>query len=257
MSASKSDQLTGPPNGPGKTGKDHQLAFGVERIGLFPLRFPVSRRSSGRARDRSPRSASTRIKVDNSLSQLFRSDTPEFKQYEEVTQRFPSSEFDVLIVVEGKSLLERDSLSKLRDLVTDLQLIDGTRGHHLALLGAPAARPAADFPAPLFPEDAAGGRRLRAADRPGEDATRSSAASSSRRTARWRWSCSRSIPPSSRARASTRVVGEIRKTVTDDLEGTGRDAASFPACRSCSSRSATRSSATGSSTTPSASSPAA
>jgi hypothetical protein len=59
---------------------------------------------------------------------LFRSDTPEYKQYEEVTKRFPSSEYDVLVVVEGKSLLERNSLEKLRDLVTDLQLVDGTRG---------------------------------------------------------------------------------------------------------------------------------
>ncbi len=42
----------------------------------------------------------TRLKVDDSLSKLFRSNTPEFKQYEEVTQRFPSSEFDVLVVVE-------------------------------------------------------------------------------------------------------------------------------------------------------------
>src|SRR6476620_5048509 len=69
-----------------------------------------------------------RIKVDDSLSQLFRSDTPEFKQYEEVTRRFPSSEFDVLVVIEGKTLLARESIGKLRDLVTDLQLIDGTRG---------------------------------------------------------------------------------------------------------------------------------
>jgi predicted RND superfamily exporter protein len=69
-----------------------------------------------------------RIKVDDSLSQLFRSDTQEFKQYEEVTRRFPSSEFDVLVVIEGKTLLARESIEKLRDLVTDLQLIDGTRG---------------------------------------------------------------------------------------------------------------------------------
>jgi uncharacterized protein len=68
-----------------------------------------------------------RIKVDDSLSQLFRSDTPEFKTFEEVTRRFPSNEFDVLIVVEGKSLLERSSIEKLRDLVTDLQLIDAQR----------------------------------------------------------------------------------------------------------------------------------
>ena len=43
-----------------------------------------------------------------------------------------------VVVVEGKSLLERNSLEKLRDLVTDLQLVDGTRGlvdtQRLALL---------------------------------------------------------------------------------------------------------------------------
>ncbi len=69
-----------------------------------------------------------RIKVDDSLSQLFRSNTPEFHRYEDVTARFPSSEYDVLLVIQGDKLLSRDNLSKLRDLVTDLQLIDGTRG---------------------------------------------------------------------------------------------------------------------------------
>ena len=69
-----------------------------------------------------------RLKVDDSLSQLFRSDTAEFKQYEEVSRRFPSSEFDVLVVVEGKTLLDRASLEKLRDLVTDVQLVDGVNG---------------------------------------------------------------------------------------------------------------------------------
>ena len=53
-----------------------------------------------------------RIKVDDSLSQLFRSDTKEFRQYEEVTKRFPSTEFDVLVVVEGKTLLARDNRSR-------------------------------------------------------------------------------------------------------------------------------------------------
>ena len=34
----------------------------------------------------------------------------------------------MLVVVEGKNLLARESIEKLRDLVTDLQLIDGMRG---------------------------------------------------------------------------------------------------------------------------------
>jgi predicted RND superfamily exporter protein len=92
-----------------------------------------------------------RIKVDDSLSQLFRSETPEFKTFEEVTRRFPSNEFDVLIVVEGKSLLERASIEKLRDLVTDLQLIDGTRGI-ISLFSARQPPQGSELPAPLFPE---------------------------------------------------------------------------------------------------------
>jgi hypothetical protein len=92
-----------------------------------------------------------RIKVDDSLSQLFRSETPEFKTFEEVTRRFPSNEFDVLIVVEGKNLLEHASIEKLRDLVTDLQLIEGTRGI-ISLFSARQPPQGNELPAPLFPE---------------------------------------------------------------------------------------------------------
>jgi hypothetical protein len=106
----------------------HALALGIERIGLVSLRFPLAVALAMIALAIAAGFGVARIKVDDSLSQLFRSDTQEFKQYEEVTRRFPSSEFDVLVVIEGKTLLARESIEKLRDLVTDLQLIDGTRG---------------------------------------------------------------------------------------------------------------------------------
>ena len=93
-----------------------------------------------------------RLKVDDSLSQLFRSETAEFRQYEEVTRRFPSSEFDVLVVVEGKTLMARPSIEKLRDLVTDLQLIEGVRGL-ISLFSARQPPEAGQLPAPLFPEE--------------------------------------------------------------------------------------------------------
>src|SRR5260370_931867 len=101
----------------------HRLAWGIERIGLVALRFPVLAAILVLALSVGAAFGVARIKVDDSLSQLFRSETPEFKQYEEVSRRVPSSAFDVLLVVEGKSLLGRDSLGKLRDLVTDLRLI--------------------------------------------------------------------------------------------------------------------------------------
>ena len=88
--------------------KLHHLAYGIERIGLIPLRAPVLSAIVLTMLCVFAAFGLARIKVDDSLSQLFRSDTPEFKQYEDVTQRFPSTEFDVLVVVEGKNLLERD-----------------------------------------------------------------------------------------------------------------------------------------------------
>ena len=56
------------------------LALGIERIGLFSLRFPiVVAVVSCAARPR--RGRLQRLKVDDSLSQLFRSDTPEYQTY--------------------------------------------------------------------------------------------------------------------------------------------------------------------------------
>ena len=56
--------------------------------------------------------AGTGKKYGRSLNEL--ADTPEFRQYEEVTKRFPSSEYDVLAVIEGSKLLDRESIEKLK-----------------------------------------------------------------------------------------------------------------------------------------------
>src|SRR5215813_9397252 len=127
------------------------IAFHLERIGLIPLRFPYLAMAVLIVLAIAAAFGVERLKVDDSLSQLFRANTPEFKQYEEVTRRFPSSEFDVLVVVEGKTLLERNSIQKLRDLVTDLQLIDGTRGL-VSLFSARQPPVGGNLPAPLFPD---------------------------------------------------------------------------------------------------------
>ena len=58
----------------------------------------------------------------------------------------------MLVVVEGKTLLARDNLEKLRDLVTDLQLVDGTRGL-ISLFSARQAPAPGKLPAALFPSD--------------------------------------------------------------------------------------------------------
>jgi uncharacterized protein len=127
------------------------IALGIERIGLIPLGAPVLSAIVLVLLCIAAAFGVGRLKVDDSLSQLFRSDTPEFKQFEEVTRRFPSAEYDVLVVIEGKTLLDRESLEKVRDLVTDLQLVEGTRGL-VSLFSARQPPEGGGIPAPLFPE---------------------------------------------------------------------------------------------------------
>ena len=128
------------------------IAFGLERIGLIAMRAPILSCIILLAMVIGAVFGIERIKIDDSLSQLFRSNSKEYRQYEEVTKRFPSTEFDVLVVVEGKTLLRRDNLEKIRDLVTDLQLVEGTRGL-ISLFSARQAPAPGKLPAALFPAD--------------------------------------------------------------------------------------------------------
>src|SRR5215475_8202783 len=128
------------------------IAFGIERLGLIPMKAPILSCLILAGLIIAAIFGINRIKIDDSLSQLFRSDTKEFHQYEEVTKKFPAEEFDVLVVVEGKDLLSRNNLEKLRDFVTDLQLVDGTRGL-VSLFSARQAPAPGKLPAALFPAE--------------------------------------------------------------------------------------------------------
>src|SRR3979409_2392185 len=104
------------------------IAFGLERLGLIAVQRPILSCIILVGLFIGALFGIDRIKIDDSLSQLFRSNSKDYRQYEAETKRFPAVEFAVLVVVEGKTLLKRENLEKLRDLVTDLQLVDGTRG---------------------------------------------------------------------------------------------------------------------------------
>jgi predicted RND superfamily exporter protein len=126
------------------------LALGIERIGFFALSHRTLCAIAFVILSAIAAMGFVRVKVDDSLSQLFRSETDEFRTYEEVTRRFPSNEFDVLIVIEGDRLLERSSLEKLRELAIELQLIDGTRGL-ISIFSAREPPEQGSIPPPLFP----------------------------------------------------------------------------------------------------------
>src|ERR1700692_2546640 len=128
------------------------IAFGLERLGLVAVQAPILSCIILVALIVGAIFGIQRIKIDDSLSQLFRSNSKEYRQYEPETKRFPATEFDVLVVGEGKTRLERPNQEKLRGLGTDLQRVDGPRGL-ISLFSARQAPAQGKLPAALFPQE--------------------------------------------------------------------------------------------------------
>jgi predicted RND superfamily exporter protein len=198
------------------------IAFGLERIGLIAVKAPILSCIVLAGLIVAAVFGIQRIKIDDSLSQLFRSNTPEFHQYEQVTKKFPAEEFDVLVVVEGKTLLARQNLEKLRDFVTDLQLVEGTRGL-VSLFSARQAPAPGKLPAALFPSDLPEGA---AYDKfietvRSNEIIRGKLLSEDGTLALIVLSLEPDVVASSQL---GKVVGEIRKLMKDDLGDTGLNA---------------------------------
>ena len=127
-------------------------AFGLERIGLFGLAAPALTVVLILLVSAAALWGLTLLRVDDSLSELFRTDTEEFRRYEEIDRRFPSSEYDVLVVVEGKDLLQRLQLEAFRRAIVDLQLADGVDGL-ISMLSARGKPDASGYAPPIVPDD--------------------------------------------------------------------------------------------------------
>src|SRR5581483_2970167 len=128
------------------------FAFGLERLGLIGLRAPAITVALVLVLSALAAWGLTLLKVDDSLSELFRSNTEEFRRYEEIDRRFPSSEYDVLGVVEGKNLLKKPQLEAFRRAIIDLQLADGVDGL-ISMLSARGKPDASGYAPPIVPDD--------------------------------------------------------------------------------------------------------
>ncbi len=128
------------------------LSFGLDRLGLVALKAPVLSALVIVALSLLAVTGVMRLKVDDSLSELFRTDTPDFLQYEEIDRRFPSSEYDVLAVVEGTDLLKKPQLEAFANAVVELQLADGVDGL-VSMLSARGKPDANGYAAPIVPDD--------------------------------------------------------------------------------------------------------
>ena len=126
------------------------FSFNLERIGLLAIHWRWATLIAVLSISIIAALGISRIKVDDSLSELFRTDTAEFQQFERLSSRFPSSEYDVLVVLEGPALLQRDTLQAMRNAVIELQFVDGMRGL-ISIFSARASPQPGKLPPPLFP----------------------------------------------------------------------------------------------------------
>jgi predicted RND superfamily exporter protein len=128
------------------------FAFGLERLGLVGLAAPGVAMVLIVLVSAFALLGLSLLRVDDSLTELFRTDTDEFRRYEEIARRFPSSEYDVLVVVEGKDLLQRPQLEAFRRAIVELQLADGVDGL-VSMLSARGKLDATGYAAPIVADD--------------------------------------------------------------------------------------------------------
>ena len=142
-----------------RSGKNLGLGLGLERIGSLAIKRPRFWLLMILLISLITGYGLTRINVDDSLTELFRSDSIEFTKYELLTKRFPASEYDVLIVVEHPDLLTPDRIERLREITLELDFIEANRGI-ISIFSArepPSDKP---IPAPLIPAEIPKGEKF-------------------------------------------------------------------------------------------------
>jgi predicted RND superfamily exporter protein len=195
------------------------FTFGLERLGLIALRAPAVSGVVILLICALAFVGASRLKVDDSLSELFRTDTAEFRDYETIDRLFPSSEYDVLVVVEGRELLSRAGLEALSRTMTELQLADGVNGL-VSMLSARGKPDATGYAPPIVPDDLPQGpalkeivERLRT-----NDIVKGKFLSEDGLLALAVISLDRAVVEQQGAKA---VIGGIRETAEKNLEGSG------------------------------------
>jgi predicted RND superfamily exporter protein len=205
-----------------RRGEALNIAFGVERLAFVGLKAPILTLAALALLVALAVAGVMHITVDDSLSELFRSDTPQFKAFADETRKYPSNEYDVLVVIDGKNLFGRAEIEALRRLATDLQLVDGDAGL-VSIFSArqPSAR--GGLPEPVFPEILPEGpaydalvERLKS-----NDLIRGKLLSEDGALTLMVMSLD---PAATRGGRLASVVAEIRKTMAEDLAGTGLSA---------------------------------
>jgi predicted RND superfamily exporter protein len=127
-----------------------KLGFGLERFGLVTLARPRLTAIALVLLTAFCALGVWRIEATGALSDFFRGDNKDYRLYQQMSERFPTSEFDVFVVVEGQDLLTPDRLEDVRMLHLELQFVEAVNGV-LSIFSMRQAPDAEGYPPPMFP----------------------------------------------------------------------------------------------------------
>ncbi|MDA7947558.1 MAG: MMPL family transporter [Hyphomicrobiaceae bacterium] len=130
----------------------NSLGFGLERMGLPAVRWPLQVLALLIAFSAFCAMGIPYLKTNHTLSELFHSDSIEFDNYKKMSEKFPTSEFDVLVVIESDNLMNPETLEHIRSLHLDLQLAETVEGI-LSIFSMREPPDATGYPPPLLPTE--------------------------------------------------------------------------------------------------------
>lgn len=136
--------------------------FGIERIGLLPIRSPLAATLLIAAITLIALVGLRQVQTGGTLLALFRSDSPEYARFDDFQRHFPASDRDVLLTVHGGDIFSApQNLERLRALHIELQLSDAAESV-LSLFTVPDKPRADGYAPPLIPDLIPSGAELEA-----------------------------------------------------------------------------------------------
>lgn len=135
------------------------LALNAERIGLLALNAPFHWLAIIGLFALTALFGISQLKTDDALTDLLRSNTHEYRDYEHLQKLFPTDELDVYVVAELPSLLTPEGLEKLRDIHFDLGLADGV-SNVVSMFSVHEREPTDGASVPVIPEELSEGEEF-------------------------------------------------------------------------------------------------
>jgi len=124
--------------------------FGLERLGLLALKFPSATLAIILLITPLLAFSASQLSFSSDIREIFRSGSSDFTVLEQVSKQYPSSDRDIILVIEGPDLFQPDNLDSLRNLHLDLGLVEGV-SYVLSMFSARKAPVGDATPEPLFP----------------------------------------------------------------------------------------------------------